>query len=77
MPLAPPEPMPKTPKSKPAPEPEPSGRKPMVVQIRGSQEYKDWVEAFAEKEGFSVSMLFDRAVRKYARDAGQSDPPKR
>lgn len=60
-----------------APEPAAAGRKPMVVQIRGSEEYKAWVESIAEKEGFSVSMLFERALRRLAKDGGYPDPPKR
>lgn len=52
------------------------GRKPMVVQIRGSEEYKTWVEGVAKKEGFSVAVLFDQALRKYAEDK-HGPPPER
>jgi hypothetical protein len=58
-------------------EPESAGRKPMIVQIRGSEEYKAWAEAIAEKEGFTVAMLFERALRKFAKEGGHPDPPKR
>jgi hypothetical protein len=51
--------------------------KPMVVQIRGSQEWKDWAEGIADKEGDTVAKLFERALRKFAKDAGYSDPPRR
>lgn len=61
---------------KPAAEPKPA-RKPMIVQIRGSEEYKAWVDAMAESEGFSVAMLFDRAVRVWAKEHGHPDAPKR
>jgi hypothetical protein len=71
----------KPPKPTPAPEPEPkpkaAGQKPMIVQIRGSQEYKEWVEEIAGKDGFSVSMAFDRAMRMYAKANGHREPPKR
>jgi hypothetical protein len=59
------------------PEPTVSARKPMVVQIRGSQEWKEWVEAVARKEGFNLATLFERGVRKIAKDAGYPDPPMR
>ncbi len=52
-------------------------RKPMIVQIRGSEEWKGWVEAIADKEGDSLAKLFERAVRKFARDGGYPDPPRR
>jgi hypothetical protein len=61
----------------PEPEPEPTKRKPMVVQIRGDAAYKAWVEGIAGKEGFPVAMLFDRALRAYAKEHGYPDPPKR
>ena len=53
-----------------------AGRKPMVVQIRGSEEYKAWVEDVARSEGFSVSVLFDQALRRYAA-AKYPAPPER
>ncbi len=52
-------------------------RKPMIVQIRGSEEWKAWVEELADKEGDSLAKLFERAVRKFAHDAGHRDPPRR
>jgi hypothetical protein len=64
------------PKGKPA-GPAAVDRKPMVVQIRGSAEYKKWAEGLADREGFSVAMLFERAVRKMALEAGYPAPPKR
>jgi hypothetical protein len=62
---------------KPKANPDEKPRKPMVVQIRGSEEWKAWVEMIAEKEGDSVTKLFDRALRKFAKDAGYPDPPRR
>jgi hypothetical protein len=52
-------------------------RKPMVVQIRGSEEWKRWAEMIAEKEGDTLSKLFERSLRKFAREAGYPDPPRR
>jgi hypothetical protein len=52
-------------------------RKPMVVQMRGSEEWKAWIEGLAEKEGFTVAMLLERTARKWAKEIGYPDPPKR
>jgi hypothetical protein len=52
-------------------------RKPMVVQIRGSAEWKAWAEGLAEKDGDTLAKLVERALRKWAKDAGYPDPPKR
>ena len=53
-------------------------RKPMVVQVRGSQEYKEWAEGLAEFDGSTVAALYDRAVRQYAKAIGyDKQPPKR
>ncbi len=65
--------MPK-PKKPVAVEPEP---KPTAIQIRVSPEYKAWAESFAVKEGDTLSRLFDRGVRKLAKEAGFPDPPVR
>lgn len=63
--------------AKPTPQTDPPSRKPMVVQIRGSEEWKAWAESIADKEGFSLAMLFERALRKFAKDGGYPDPPRR
>lgn len=61
----------------PTPGPEPAGRKPMVVQLRGSEEWKRWAEGLADKEGDTLAKLVERALRKWAKDIGHPDPPKR
>jgi hypothetical protein len=55
----------------------PSKQKPLVVQIRGSLEWKAWVEDIARREGDTVAKLFERTVRKFAKDSGYPDPPMR
>lgn len=54
------------------PDPE---RKPMVVQIRGSAEYKAWAERVAIFDGSTLAALYDRAVRQYAKSIGFPDGP--
>lgn len=64
-------------KPKAAPKPEPEGRKPMIVQIRGSRAFKEWAEGYARANGDTLAKLFDRAVRKLAKDEGHPAPPNR
>jgi hypothetical protein len=52
-------------------------RKPLVVQMRGSPEWKTWVEDLAAKEGLSPTHLVARAVTLFARENGYPSPPKR
>ena len=61
----------------PPPEPEPVGRKPMIVQMRGSEEWKRWAEGLADREGDTLAKLFERAIRKWAKETGYPDPPRR
>ncbi len=64
-------------KKKPIPVPPPDDpkRKPMVVQVRGSEEYKAWAEKMARFDGMSLASLVDRALRKYAKEIGFPDTP--
>ena len=63
-------------KKKP-PEPEPA-RKPMVLQVRGSDAFKAWFEELARFDGLTPTALFDRAIRQYAKDVGfKKDAPMR
>ena len=63
-------------KAKPA-VPESAGRKPMVVQLRGSEAWKTWAEGLADQEGDTVAKLVERALRKWAKEVGYPDPPRR
>jgi hypothetical protein len=58
-------------------DPDSWNRKPVVLMMRGAPEYKVWLEEFAEKQGMSVSVLVDQAVRLLAKREGFRDPPKR
>jgi hypothetical protein len=64
-------------KKKPKPAPEPTGRKPTIVQIRGGEAFKAWVEGLAGRDMDTVAKLFERAVRRYAKETGYPDGPKR
>lgn len=50
----------------------------IAVTIRGSEEWKTWIEELAEFCRTDVAKLFDAAVIEYAKDRGFSkDAPKR
>jgi hypothetical protein len=52
--------------------------KPIVIQMRGSLEFKATVERLAEFDGTNVAAMVDRAIRRYAREIEFPDPlPKR
>ncbi len=52
-------------------------RKPLIVQVRGTLEYKEWAESLAAREGDTLAKWVDRAFRKIAREIGHPEPPKR
>jgi hypothetical protein len=66
---------PSKPAAKAAPKPE--NRKPVVLQMRGSEEWRTWVEGLARKEGHSLAKLFEMGVRRIAKDVGYPDAPPR
>lgn len=45
-------------------------RKPMVLQVRGSDEFKAWYQELARFDGLTDTALFDRAIRQYAKMVG-------
>lgn len=52
-------------------------RKPLAIQVRGSEEFKAWVEEFAALENDTVAKFIERVLRKHARDVGFRDIPPR
>jgi hypothetical protein len=62
-------------KPKPGPGDDSPGadRKPMIVQVRGSAEFKDWAERLARFDNLPLATLVDRALRRYAKDIGFKD----
>lgn len=67
----------KSDKPKPGPPVDPD-RKPMALQIRGSTEWKSWVDRLATFEALPLASLVERALRQYARGVNFTDePPKR
>lgn len=61
-------------KPEPAPEAEEKARKPMILQVRGSDEFKEWYRELAEFDGLTDTALFDRSIRQYAKTVGFKKP---
>lgn len=62
-------------KKKPTPGPAPKGpeswnKKPLIVNLRGSEDFKAWLQEVASADRQSVSGLVERAVVHYARSIG-------
>lgn len=60
------------PKGEPKESAEDRSRKPMILQIRGSEEFKRWFDELARFDGLTPTALFDRSVRRYAKEVGFS-----
>lgn len=50
-------------------------RKPLVLQVRGSPEWKAWLDRAAKFSRMSVSVFIDQAAARAAREAGFDEPP--
>lgn len=50
---------------------------PIVATVRGSAEWKAWLEGLAERRRQTVAGVIDSAVAQLARECGYPDPPKR
>jgi hypothetical protein len=50
---------------------------PLAAQLRGSPEWKEWLEAFASANRLSVAGVIDMALARLARELGFREPPER
>jgi hypothetical protein len=58
-------------KKAPKPKSEPWGEsKPLAAQLRGSAEWKAWLEEFARSNRLSVAGVIDMALTRLAKDLG-------
>lgn len=55
-------------KSKPTPRDEWAKGKPLVIQVRGSEEFKAWAERLAKHSRMSVAQVVEQALIAYARN---------
>ena len=52
-------------------------RKPIVIQLRGTEEFKAWAERLADADRTTVADVTDRALALYAKHIGFAEPPPR
>jgi hypothetical protein len=58
--------------------PEKWSRKAIIFTLRGSEEYKAWLDGLAQADATDLSELAERAFAAYARQIGYANPrPKR
>ncbi len=63
----------KKPEDRPAPKgPETWAKKPLIVNLRGSEEFKAWLQGLAAFDRQSVSGLVERSLVAYGRAIGFS-----
>ena len=56
---------------------EKKGTQPNAITIRGSQEWKEWLEQFALKLRSKPTSVIDLALAKLAEQEGFREPPQR
>ncbi len=49
--------------------------KPLAIQMRGSEAWRDWVDRGAKHVGLKTPSLVDQALRLYLRENGFTEPP--
>lgn len=54
-----------------------STRQKNVLALRGTEQWKAWLDGFAARKGMPVTVLVDQALRDFAKRDGYSDPPAR
>lgn len=65
-------------RAQPEPARAPDGvRQKNILALRGSEEWKAWLDGFAVGKGMPVTVLVDHALRELAKRDGYQDPPSR
>jgi hypothetical protein len=59
------------------PEPKSGGALPNIISMRGSREWRAWLDRLAEACRATPSALIDRALAELARREGFEEPPRR
>jgi hypothetical protein len=54
-----------------------SGRQRNVLALRGTDEWKAWLDQFAASRGMPVTVFVDYALRELAKREGYAAPPQR
>jgi hypothetical protein len=58
-------------------DPAKKGTQPNAITIRGSEEWKDWLDQFAAKMRSKPTAVIDLALAKLAQQEGFREPPPR
>lgn len=53
------------------------GPKPTLVSLRGSEEYREWLEGLANRSHLPMAILLEHALREYAERHGYEKPQPR
>jgi hypothetical protein len=53
------------------------GRHKPILALKGSDEYKRWLDGFAVHRRAPVTVLIEQAILKLAREEGYEEPPPR
>jgi hypothetical protein len=64
-------------KSEPVRDPDTWKGQPLAIQVRGTPEWKEWVEGLASANRQNVAGLVDTALARLAKEIGFRDPPDR
>lgn len=51
------------------------GRRPVVLTMKGTPDYKAWLQRAADHCGLSVTSMVTMAVRRYVKGQGFEEPP--
>lgn len=62
-------------KKKSDPTPQKWQSKPIILQMRGTPEFKEWLEHLAAHDRVSLADLAERAIVRYAKHVEFTEPP--
>lgn len=54
-----------------------TARQKNVLAVRGTEQWKEWLDGFAASKGMPVTVLVDHALRELAKREGYPAPPTR
>ena len=63
------------PRKRKRPGPEPTGRRPTVLTIKGSLEWKAWLDRLSKHCRIGTSSVVDLALAEFAKKQGFDEPP--
>jgi hypothetical protein len=64
-------------KKTPTPDPEPADSRAIIVSMKGTKEFRDWLNELAESERTTAVQILEKAVVDYAKRIGFPKPAPR